>query len=269
MWGEGERDGGGLGGPASGRLAFCIAASSSTGYQRHRRAKRSCGGTQRSERRLVSRQSRCCKAASCSNSFVTSPTWIARAADMVTTAEMRQHVHSLPLHLPSDRCPALGHYLRAPLGLSERVVVPRKLDEPVLLDDGDLAHEALGRFEHLVEDDEGLGRRAREEDRGGMRVEDLCGRDPLPVSSRYGGSRKLTRKERSTHCSFAHRAIRPIRLQHGSVAEVSAREAATYRRMVFTARDDGDLEPLEILGELCPNREGARQGFEVESVLQA
>lgn len=72
----------------------------------------------------------------------------------------------------------------------------------------------------------------------------------------------------STHSSFSDRAVRPVRLQNRRVAEVAAREAPPDARVVLAARHNRDLEPLEVLGELGPDRQGAREGAEVEAVLR-
>lgn len=50
----------------------------------------------------------------------------------------------------------------------------REFHEPVLLDDGEIAHEALGGLDDLVKDDPARRRLAREEHRGRVDVQDLC-----------------------------------------------------------------------------------------------
>ena len=73
----------------------------------------------------------------------------------------------------------------------------------------------------------------------------------------------------TTHGSLANRTVRPVRLDDRSVSEVATGETPPDFGVILSTRDERDVEPLEVLAELRPDRESSRERLEVETMLRA
>lgn len=73
--------------------------------------------------------------------------------------------------------------------------------------------------------------------------------------------------QRRTHGVLPKRAVRSIGHDLGGMTEVAAREASSNLGVVLAARDDGEVEALEVLGELSADTQRSGEGLEVEAVL--
>lgn len=89
---------------------------------------------------------------------------------MIATAVRLNHIRSVLLDTAAFELVEMRPDLSA---TCDQLDSSRKLDEPLLLDDGQVAHEALGRLEDLGEDDPARRRLPREHDRGRVNVEGL------------------------------------------------------------------------------------------------
>lgn len=172
----------------------------------------------------------------------------------------------------------------------------RKLSQPVLLDDGQVAHEPLGRLHNLVVDDPPSRRFPREEHRRWMDVEDLktLGRRQKSVAARRAQA------DARTHRVLPHAPIRALALDPSSgILEVASHcerqrtpaisnqvmsaAARTLSSSVLTQTSPQSLvvalttldpyrllaEPQKILLELLADRYCAREGLKVETMGRA